>query len=163
MRRHARDTAGHHGRRVLHAKREAIMSTLKTRPTGTSLATFLANVPDPQRRADCRSLAALMKKATGARAVIWGSSIVGFGTYHYRYASGHEGDWPVVGFAPRKNELTVYIVAGFDRMGDLLARLGPHRTGKSCLYVKRLSDLDQAALAQIIDRSVEAMASKRTA
>lgn len=137
------------------------MAEAKTRPTKTSLASFLDSVPDAQRRADCEALAAMMKQVTGAPAVVWGTSIVGFGTYHYTYASGRTGDWPVVAFAPRKNDLTVYVMPGFDGLGDLLQRLGPHKTAKVCLYLKRLADVDRTVLAEIIERSVAAMASQR--
>ncbi|WP_313914532.1 DUF1801 domain-containing protein [Tahibacter sp.] len=137
------------------------MSEAKTQPTKTTLKEFLAGVADPVRRADCATVATLMQQATGEKAVIWGSSIVGFGRYRYRYASGQEGDWPIVGFAPRKNDLTLYIMPGFDTREDLLAALGKHKTGKSCLYIKSLAGIDLAVLAQLIERSVEAMEPQR--
>jgi hypothetical protein len=102
-----------------------------------------------------------MSAATGAKPVIWGTNIVGFGRYRYVYASGREGEWPIVGFSPRKRDLTVYIMPGFERFGPLLKRLGPHKTGKSCLYLKGLTGLDEAALKELIEQSVAAMASKR--
>ncbi len=137
------------------------MSEAKTQPTKTTLKEFLAAVVDPSRRADCATMARLMQQATGEKAVVWGSSIVGFGRYRYRYASGREGDWPIVGFAPRKNDLTLYIMPGFDKREDLLAALGKHKTGKSCLYIKSLAGIDMAVLVQLIERSVEAMEPQR--
>lgn len=138
-------------------------STPKTQPTGESVAAFLDAVADPQRRADCKVVAAMMKKATGVAPKMWGASLVGFGAYRYRYDSGREGDWPVVAFAPRKTDLTVYIMPGFDRYAGLLGRLGKHKTGKSCLYLKRLADVDTAVLGELIEASVAAMAPQRVA
>jgi Domain of unknown function (DU1801) len=127
-----------------------------TRPAGTSVAEFLASLPD-QRRADAERLCALLREVTGEPPVLWGTSIVGFGSYHYRYASGHEGDSALVGFSPRRQQLVLYLAAEFEaRYPDTVARLGPHRTGKGCLYLKRLDDVDQDALRELIDRSVRA-------
>jgi hypothetical protein len=137
------------------------MAEAKTQPTKASVAAFIAAVPDAQRREDCKAVARLMQDATGARPVLWGTNIVGFGTYRYRYASGREGEWPVVAFSPRKSDLTLYIMPGFDCFADLLARLGPHRTGKACLYLKRLADVDLAVLRQLIEAGVAAMAPRR--
>jgi hypothetical protein len=122
----------------------------KTTKSRASVTDFLASVADPKRRADAEAVTALMAEVTGAEPTMWGSSIVGFGSYHYRYASGREGDWPAVGLSPRKQALTIYLSAGFDGHDDLLARLGPHSTGKSCLYVKRLSDVDQDVLRDLV-------------
>ena len=133
------------------------MSELKTKPTQESVTAFLAKIEDDKRRQDCKAIASMMKRATGAKATMWGSSIVGFGRYHYKYASGREGDWPIVGFSPRKADLTLYIMPGFDRFGPLMKRLGKYKTGKSCLYIKRLSDVDTAVLEDLIDESVKAM------
>lgn len=133
------------------------MAEPKTQPTKASVAAFLAAIPDEQRRKDCRAVAKMMQEATGEKPVIWGTGIVGFGTYRYRYASGREGDWPVIAFAPRKNDLTLYIMPGFERFSGLLAKLGRHRSAKSCLYLKRLADVDGAVLKEIIGRSVAAM------
>ena len=102
----------------------------------------------------------MMRRATGKRAKMWGSSIVGFGTYHYRYASGREGDFMITGFSPRMQELTVYIMPGFSPFDKLMARLGKYITGKSCLYIRRLSDVDEDALERLIDGSVEHMRKK---
>ncbi len=125
------------------------------RPTGRAVEEFLAAVPGEQRQADARQLCALMQEITGELPQMWGSSIVGFGRYHYRYASGHEGDSLLAGFAPRKQHLVLYLVREFEtRHKAALARLGPHKTGKGCLYIKRLSDVDQDALCELIERSV---------
>jgi hypothetical protein len=115
---------------------------------------FINAVEDKQQRADAKKIAAMMRAATGSRAGMWGASIVGFGSYHYKYASGQEGDWPLVGFSPRKQNLSLYIMAGFSNFGKLMARLGKHKTGRSCLYLKRLDDVDEKVLRQIIDASV---------
>ncbi|MYA18543.1 MAG: DUF1801 domain-containing protein [Gammaproteobacteria bacterium] len=130
------------------------MSDPKTRPTTASVDAFIDAVDDERRRADCRVVAGLMAQITGAEGVMWGSSIVGFGTYHYRYASGREGDFFEAGFSPRKRALTIYVMAGFSEYDDLLARLGKHTTGKSCLFVKRLADVDLDVLREILTRSV---------
>ena len=125
------------------------------RPTGASVAGILDRVPGERRREDARRLCAMMQEITGEPPVMWGPSIIGFGSYHYRYASGHEGDSPLAGFAPRRQHLVIYLVGGFeDRHRSVLARLGPHRTGTGCLYLKRLDDVDQHALRELIDRSV---------
>jgi Domain of unknown function (DU1801) len=125
------------------------------RPAEASVAGFLARVPDEQRREDARRLCAMMQEITGEPAVMWGTSIIGFGSYHYRYASGHEGDSALASFAPRRQHLVIYLVGEFTgRHQSVLARLGPHKTGKGCLYVKRLDDVDHDALRELIDRSV---------
>lgn len=128
---------------------------MKTIPTKASVAAFIRAVPDEARRKDCRALISMMREATGARPKLWGSSIVGFGSYHYRYATGREGDWFLTGFSPRKQDLTIYITPGFLNYRELLKRLGRHSTGRSCLYIKRLADLDLAGLEQLIRRSVQ--------
>ncbi|GGA78128.1 hypothetical protein GCM10011521_15620 [Arenimonas soli] len=134
----------------------------KTQATDADVEKFLAAVPDPGRREDCQRIRELMEAATGAPARLWGPSIVGFGVYHYRYESGREGDWMVTGFSPRKNDLTLYIMPGFARYEALMARLGKHKTGKSCLYIKRLADVDMAVLETLVRESVAAMAPQRT-
>ena len=130
------------------------MAQLKTVPTGASVHAFLKTVTDERRRADCLTLLALMKRITRAKPTMWGPSIVGFGKYHYRYSSGREGDWFLTGFSPRKQALTIYIMAGFKRYKDLLRRLGRHRTGSSCLYVRQLSDVDPDVLRELMTESV---------
>jgi len=137
------------------------MAELKTKVTDESVAGFLAKVEDPTRRADCEAVRAMMQRATGCAPRMWGASIVGFGKYAYTYASGRTGEWMLTGFSPRKNDLTLYIMPGFTRYDALMARLGKHKTGKSCLYLKRLADVDTAVLEELITASVEAMASKR--
>ena len=111
------------------------MAELKTKENDQSVEVFLAGIEDAQKQQDCRTLVAIMQEATGAAPRMWGDAIVGFGHYHYKYASGREGDWFLTGFSPRKQNLTLYIMAGFDNYDALLARLGKHSIGKSCLYV----------------------------
>ncbi len=130
------------------------MSDAKTRPTDQDVGEFLDAIADARQRADCQALCALMREETGAEPQMWGANIVGFGTYHYRYASGRTGDWPLAGFSPRKQNTTLYLSAGFDQHGDLLGQLGKHSTGKACLYIKRLSDIDQAVLRELVRRAV---------
>ena len=130
------------------------MAKLKTQKTNASVPAFLKSIADDDRREDCQTLVRVMKRAVGAEPKMWGSSIVGFGHYHYKYASGRENDWFLAGFSPRKQDLTLYIMAGFDRYDALMAKLGKHKTGKSCLYLKRLSDVDQGVLRTLIERSV---------
>ncbi|MGA7689072.1 MAG: DUF1801 domain-containing protein [Jiangellales bacterium] len=126
------------------------MAELKTKPTDSDAEAFVSAIEDEGVRADCRELLRLMSEATGAAPVMWGASIVGFGNVHYRYASGREGDWFKVGFSPRKRTLTLYLMDGVDEHTERLDRLGPHSTGKGCLYVKRLSDVDADVLGEII-------------
>lgn len=130
------------------------MPELKTRPTTDSVAAFLGSITDPARRADCESIADMMRAVTQAEPRMWGPGMVGFGSYHYRYDSGREGDWFLTGFAPRKNELVLYIMAGFADHEELLAHLGRHRKGKSCLYIKRLADVDKKVLRRLVTASV---------
>ena len=130
------------------------MSDQKTKPTQKPVAAFLSQISDPGRRNDCQALIKLMSKVTGEKAVMWGPSIVGFGAYHYRYASGHEGDACLVGFSPRKSDLSLYIQRGLHRYPDLLKRLGKYKSGKSCLYLKSLEDVDAAVLEELVTRSV---------
>ena len=133
------------------------MAELKTRLTGESVVEFLNTVEDENKRKDCFAILDLMQEVTGSEAEMWGSSIVGFGRYHYRYSSGREADWLLVGFSPRKQNLTLYITSGFDEYGNLMSKLGKHTTSKSCLYVKRLADVDQATLKELVRLSVEHM------
>jgi len=132
-------------------------SGLKTKQTERSVAAFLATIKDDDRRRDCRSILAIMKKITRAEPKMWGTSIVGFGAYHYVYASGQEGDWPVTAFSPRKQALTIYIMPGFDRYPALMRKLGKFKTGKSCLYLKSLADVDLPTLKMLIKESVAYM------
>lgn len=138
------------------------MAEAKTQPTDEPVADFLARVADPKRRAECETVLAMMRRATGVEPVMWGTGIVGFGSYRYTYASGRSGDWPVIGFSPRKSDLTLYLMPGFESNQALLAKLGKHRTGVSCLYLKRLSDVDLPTLEQLVQDAVQGMASRRT-
>ena len=133
----------------------AVKKAPAMRRTDAPVAEFLAQVPDERRRADAGRLCAMMQEITGEPPAMWGTSIVGFGSYHYRYASGHEGDSALASFSPRSQYLVIYLVGEFtDRHQSALARLGPHKTGKGCLYIKRLDDVDADALRELIDRSV---------
>lgn len=127
----------------------------KTQPTRASVDDFLASVPDARRREDSRRLVPIFEKITGEKATMWGSAIVGFGRYHYRYESGREGDAPLTGFSPRKNDLTLYCDPAFTSFKDRLDRLGKHKTGVSCLYLKRLDDVDVDVLEEILTAAVE--------
>ena len=131
------------------------MADLKTKPTAASVAAFLKALPDENRRRDCRVVAKMMQEVTGSRPRMWGPGIVGFGSYHYRYASGREGDWFLAGFSPRKQDLTLYIMSGFAKHDELLSRLGKYKTGKSCLYLKRLEDVDPKVLRKLVTASVQ--------
>ncbi|MCU0231699.1 MAG: DUF1801 domain-containing protein [Acidobacteria bacterium] len=133
------------------------MAELKTKKTDASVDDFIAAVEDEQRRKDCKAVMAIMKRVTKASPKMWGTNIVGYGSYHYKYASGQEGDWPLTGFSPRKQNLTLYIMAGFDDYPELMAKLGKYKTGKSCLYLKRLSDIDTAVLEKLVAASVKDM------
>lgn len=134
------------------------MAEPKTRPNDQSVEAFLNGVEDEKKREDAFALLELMKEVMGEEPVMWGDSIVGFGSYHYRYASGREGDWPLTGFSPRKRDLTLYIMAGFDQYDELLERLGKFKTGKSCLYVKRLEDVNLDVLRELVRQSAEHVA-----
>lgn len=131
------------------------MGDLKTQATDADVDAFLQGISDDARRQDCLRLLEMMRSVTGEEPRLWGESMVGFGTYHYRYESGREGDWFLTGFSPRKANLTIYVMAGFDRYDELMGRLGRFKTGKSCLYVKRLADVDGGVLRELIAASVE--------
>jgi hypothetical protein len=126
------------------------MAEPKTQKTQASVPDFLGGVADASRRDDAQALCALMTEETGEQAAMWGTAIVGFGEYTYHYGSGRQGNWPAVGFSPRKQSLTVYVSTGFDGYGDLLERLGRHTTGKGCLYLPNLSEVDDAVLREVI-------------
>ena len=130
------------------------MSELKTKPNKSSVTEFINSVEDPVKRQDSKTLVKLMQEITGSKPLMWGSSIIGFGSYHYKYASGREGDWFMAGFSPRKQNLTLYIMGGIKDQA-LFEKLGKYKTGKGCLYVKRLSDVNVEILKQIITKSVE--------
>jgi len=132
------------------------MSSLKTRPTGKSVREFLLNAANPRMRADCRVVARMMRQATGKRARMWGSSIVGYGSYSYSNSQG-ESEWPLISYSPRGRDLTIYFMPGFSAYQSLLRRLGKYRTGKSCLYIRNLDDVDQAVLNSLVGRAVKDM------
>ena len=132
------------------------MAENKTRPTQVSVAKTVDAVPDETRRADAKKLVRIMQEATGEKPKMWGPSIIGFGTYHYRYESGREGDTPSVGFSPRKNACVLYGLLGVDGSDELLPKLGRFTTGKGCLYIKKLADVDEKVLRELITRSVAA-------
>lgn len=135
-------------------------AALKTKETASSVDAFIAEQP-AAIAADCRVIMALMNKATGEEPKLWGPSIVGYGRYAYKYDTGREGEWMVTGFSPRKANLTLYIMMGFEKESALLKKLGKHTTGKSCLYIKRLSDVDLKVLESLITKGVKAMAKQR--
>lgn len=125
----------------------------KTIPNDNSVTAFIESVPDAQKRADSYELVRIMSEVSGEPPKLWGASIIGFGTWHYKYASGHEGDTAKIGFSPRKAAITLYGVIFYDHNTELLPRLGPHKLGKGCLYIKRLSDVDMTTLRQMIETS----------
>lgn len=133
------------------------MAELKTKQNEQSVTDFLQLVPDERKRNDSFAILEMMKEVTGQEPKMWGDTIVGFGTYHYKYASGREGDWFVTGFSPRKQNLTLYIMSGFDEYDELLGKLGKYKTGKACLYINRLSDVDMAVMKELILKSVAHM------
>jgi hypothetical protein len=134
------------------------MAELKTRVNdAASVDAFINSVEDEEKRRDCLQIMKMMKQAARAEPKMWGTSIVGFGNYHYKYASGREGDWMLTGFSPRRQNITLYIMTGFERYGDLLKKLGKHTSGVSCLYIKRLKDVDVKVLKELVSESVKAM------
>lgn len=130
------------------------MAENKTIATTAPVSAYLAGIADPQRRADCEQLQQMMQDITGCAAVMWGPAIVGFDQYHYRYDSGREGDMCVVGFSSRKTDISIYLVAASDKQQQLLTQLGKHKMGKSCLSVRRLSDIQLPVLQQLIEDSI---------
>lgn len=133
------------------------MAELKTKQNEENVLDFLHSVENEQRREDCKALLKLITEVTNESPKMWGQSIVGFGSYHYKYDSGREGDWFLTGFSPRKQNLTIYITAGFERYDEIMNELGKYKTGSSCLYVKRLSDIDIDKLKTLIEKSVDYM------
>ena len=125
----------------------------KTQPTNKDVAAFLEQVEPEQKRQDCQAILEMMQQATKADPKMWGDSMIGFGEYHYKYASGREGDWFLTGFAPRKQNISLYIMAGFKRYEELMGKLGKYKTGKSCLYINKLADVDEAVLKELIQLS----------
>ncbi len=137
------------------------MAELKTKETAESVSAFLKKIADKTRREDCLAVVDIMRDVTKEEPKMWGSSIVGFGRYHYKYESGREGEWMITGFSPRKGDLTLYIMPGFEPFPDLMKRLGKYKTGKSCLYIKKLADVDVDVLRELVTVSVNKMAAKR--
>lgn len=135
------------------------MAELKTKQTDQSVQKFINEISDPVKRKDSKTVAAMMSEISGYKPKMWGPSIVGFGSYHYKYASGQEGDWPLIAFSPRKQNLTLYVLSGSDEENELLKKLGKHTTGKSCLYIKQLSDVDLPTLKTLIRKCVKRKAS----
>ncbi|MGD8404154.1 MAG: DUF1801 domain-containing protein [Anaerolineales bacterium] len=133
------------------------MAELKTKRNKGDVEAFLNSVSDERKREDSFAILDLMKQTTGKEPEMWGDSIVGFGSYHYKYKSGREGDWFLTGFSPRKQNLTLYIMSGFDEYDQLLSKLGKHSTGKSCLYIKKIEDVDVDVLKELVQKSVEHM------
>lgn len=130
------------------------MANLKTTKTDQSVEKFLNGIGDQKKRQDCFTILTMMKRATKEEPKMWGNSIVGFGSYHYKYESGREGDWFLTGFSPRKQNVTVYIVSGFGRYQELLKKLGRHKTGKSCLYINKMEEIDLSILETLVKESV---------
>ena len=130
------------------------MAELKTKKNEASVTKFLDGVKDEKKREDSYTILKLMQQITKAEPKMWGTSIIGFGSYHYKYASGREGDWFVTGFSPRKQNLTLYIMSGFSKYPDLLKKLGKFKTGKSCLYINKIEDIDIQTLKELIKQSV---------
>ncbi|WP_298741400.1 DUF1801 domain-containing protein [uncultured Chitinophaga sp.] len=139
------------------------MASPKTRPTENSVQAFLDTVPDEKKRRDCYTALQLMQEATGYPPKMWGPAIVGFGSYHYKYESGHEGDAPLAGFSPRKEAITFYLMLGCDNHESLLQKLGKHKTGKGCLYIKKLEDVDTGVLKELVAASSRSLKAKYSA
>jgi hypothetical protein len=136
------------------------MAELKTKQTKQSVEGFIDNLPEEKLRKDCYTIVHLMQKITGLPAKMWGPSIIGFGQYHYKYESGHEGDICLIGFSPRKANLSLYVLAGFPGQEDLLEKLGKHKAGKGCLYIKKLEDVNPGTLETLIKKSFDFMRKK---
>lgn len=136
------------------------MAEQKTKPTEQSVETFLENVPDEAVRGDCFALVKLMKKATGSKPKMWGPTIIGFGQYHYKYDSGHEGYSCLTGFSPRKQNITVYVMPGFTQHPELLKKLGKYKAGKGCLYIKKLEDVNVKVLEDLVRKSIDFLKKK---
>lgn len=131
------------------------MAELKTKKNDGDVEAFLDGIENEKRRADCRAVVGLMADVTGEPPAMWGDSIIGFGSYHYKYPTGREGEWMAVGVSPRKQSLTVYVMTGFERHAALMAKLGRYATGKSCLYIKKLEDVDTSVLRELVRDSFE--------
>ncbi|MFA5803742.1 MAG: DUF1801 domain-containing protein [Melioribacteraceae bacterium] len=137
------------------------MAELKTKATGASVEAYLNKIPDKQTQSDCRTISDIMKKVTKSEPKMWGTSIVGFGSYFLKYTSGRELDWFYTGFSNRKNSITLYMMVGFDKYPDLMQKLGKYKTSKSCLYIKKLEDINLVVLKKLITESVNKMKKKK--
>ena len=135
------------------------MSELKTRPTDLDVTEFLNAIQDEDKRKDCIALADLMQRVTGEKPEMWGDGMIGYGRYTYRYTSGRTGEWMKTGFAPRKGNITIYIMAYLENYPEIMPRLGKYKTGKSCIYIKRLTDIDTAVLEELIRQSLQSLMS----
>lgn len=131
------------------------MSENKTKPTKADVEKFLENIDDPVKKEDSYKILEIMKEVIGEEPVMWGDTIIGFGKYHYKYASGREGEWALTGFSPRKQSLTLYLNYGFEKKKDIMEKLGKYKTGKACLYIKRLEDVDLNVLRNLVNIAVE--------
>jgi hypothetical protein len=136
-------------------------ANLKTKKTAASVSSFIDKIQDEKRKNDCRKVLALMQSAVGAEPKMWGENVVGFGDYHYKYESGRENDWFMTGFSPRKENLTLYFMTGFAKYGPLLARLGKHKTGKGCLYIKDLDDIDTKVLSELVSNAARDLSNQQ--
>jgi len=133
------------------------MADIKTKKTSQSVDAFLTSIVDEKKRQDSYVILDLIKEASGAEPKMWGDSIVGFGDYHYKYATGRENDWFYAGFSPRKQNITLYLATGFDQFSDLMQKLGRYKTGKACLYIQRIEDINQDVLKELVRRSIQTM------
>lgn len=149
------DTLAGESRAHRNRLQEAVMAEQKTKPTDQSITSFLDGIADETRRTECYAILDMMKRVTKTEPKIWGTSLVGFGNYHYKYESGHEGDCFITGFASRKGALTLYLTAGVERFPKLLKNLGKHKAGKGCLYIKKLDDVNLSVLEDLVKQSVE--------
>lgn len=136
------------------------MATRKTQPNDQDVKTFLNQIENEQKKTDALRLLELFKEVTNMDPVMWRSNIIGFGHYHYKYDSGREGDWFLTGFSPRKKNFSLYIMSGFDHFNELITQMGKFSTGKSCLYIQKLDDIDQSVLSELIKKSVAYMKEK---
>ena len=131
------------------------MAELKTRPNDASVLDFLSSVESESKRDDCYEIMNMMQDVSGEEPRMWGSSIIGYGTYHYKYASGREGDWMRIGFSPRKQNITLYLMTGVEKNEEILSRIGKYKNGKSCFYIKRLDDIDRSVLKELMVASLK--------
>lgn len=136
------------------------MAELKTKLNDASVVKFLTTIENEQQRKDSFEILALMKDATGDEPKMWGDSIVGFGTYHYKYATGREGDWMRIGFSPRKGKISLYLMCEVEHQTEILDRIGKYKTGKSCFYINKMADIDRAVLKELIESAIDKIEAK---